>query len=310
MHGRPGIRGKFAILHQNAAREKRDAWTEGWQMALAIKVKPGDAVKLAEIPTRAPKSADRDDSEEKFAKLAAELGELQEMLYASGSQGVLVVLQGIDTSGKDGTIRHVFREVNAQGCEVASFKVPTPLELSHDFLWRVHQRVPAKGMITIFNRSHYEDVLVVRVHELAPERVWSKRYGHINAFERLLIDSGTLILKFYLHISKEEQEERLVERERDVTKAWKLSAADWVERRAWSKYIEAYEEALSKCSTEDAPWLIVPADQKWHRNLAIAEAIVDALKPLKKGWLKELEARSEAELKAIRETRAARAARR
>lgn len=279
-------------------------------MAFAIKVKPGESVKLADVSTRAPKSIARSDAEEQFQALAAELGELQEMLYASASQAVLIVLQGIDTSGKDGTIRGVFRAVNPQGCDVASFKVPTPLELAHDFLWRVHQRTPAKGMMTIFNRSHYEDVLVVRVHELAPEKVWSTRYDDINAFEQLLTDNGTIILKFYLHISKDEQEERLVARERDVTKAWKLSAADWVERRSWDKYIAAYEDALSKCSTDNAPWMIVPADQKWFRNLAIAEAIVDALKPLKKGWLKELEARGEAELKAIRDTRSARATKR
>ena len=277
-------------------------------MPLAIKVKPGEPANLSDIPTRAPKSVDRDEAEARFAKLANELGDLQEMLYGAAARSLLVVLQGLDTSGKDGTIRHVFGDVNPQGCEVASFKVPTPLELAHDFLWRIHQKTPAKGMITVFNRSHYEDVLVVRVHELAPKSVWSKRYDDINNFEKLLVDSGTIVLKFYLHISKEEQQERLLEREQDVTKAWKLSAADWVERRSWEKYQAAYEDALTKCSTECAPWLIVPADQKWYRNLVIAETIVDALKPLKETWLKDLEARGEAELKAIREARASRSA--
>lgn len=277
-------------------------------MPEAIKVKPGERVNLSDVPTRAPKSVDRDKAEERFARLAPELGDLQEMLYGASTRSLLVVLQGLDTSGKDGTIRHVFGEVNPQGCDVASFKVPTPLELAHDFLWRIHQKTPAKGMMTVFNRSHYEDVLVVRVHELVPERVWSKRYDDINNFEKLLVDSGVIVLKFYLHISKEEQQKRLLEREQDVTKAWKLSAADWVERRSWEKYQAAYEDALTKCSTEVAPWLIVPADQKWYRNLVVSEAIVEALKPLKDDWLKALQARGEAELKAIREARAARSA--
>jgi len=277
-------------------------------MADAIKVKSGEKVDLSKISTRAPKSVEREKAEARFADLATELGELQELLYASSSEAVLVVLQGVDTSGKDGTIRSVFTAVNPQGCRVASFKVPTPLELAHDFLWRIHQQTPGKGVIGVFNRSHYEDVLVVRVHELAPETVWRKRYAHINDFEQTLVDSGVIVLKFYLHISKEEQEERLLARERDVAKAWKLSVADWVERRSWDKYQAAYEEALSQCSTKDAQWQIVPADQKWYRNLVIAEAIVDALKPKKAEWLKELEARGEAELKAIRDARVERTA--
>ena len=268
-------------------------------MAHALEVKPGEKVDLSEISTRAPKSVDREEAEAKFADLAAELGELQQLLYASASQAVLVVLQGLDTSGKDGAIRSVFKDVNPQGCRVASFKVPTPLELSHDFLWRIHQQTPAKGMIGVFNRSHYEDVVVVRVHDLAPERVWRKRYGHINHFEQNLIDSGVTLLKFYLHISKEEQEERLIAREKDVAKAWKLSVGDWVERRSWDEYQKAYEDALMKCSTKDAPWLIVPADQKWYRNLVIAEAIVDAIEPNRAGWLRELKSLGQSELKAI-----------
>jgi len=209
----------------------------------------------------------------------------------------------MDTGGKDGTIRGVFEGINPQGCQVWSFKAPTRQELEQDFLWRYHAKAPPRGMVTIFNRSHYEDVLVVRVHELAPETVWSHRYDHINAFERLVADNNTVVAKFYLHISKEEQEKRLLAREQDVEKAWKLSAGDWLERRAWERYMEAYEDALLNCSTAHAPWYVIPANRKWFRNLAIAETLVELLRPLKSGWLKTLEARGAAELKAIKEAR-------
>src|SRR5262245_2554977 len=189
---------------------------------------------------------------------------------------------------------------------VASFKVPTEKELAHDFLWRVHQHTPAKGEITIFNRSHYEDVLVTRVHHLTPQRVWRARYDHINAFEKLLADSGALILKFYLHISKEEQEERLLEREQDRTKYWKLSVGDWKERAYWNAYTRAYEDAINRCSAPRAPWFIVPADKKWFRNLAVAEAIVAALKPFEKQWLKKLDDVGRREKALIEEFRNAR----
>jgi PPK2 family polyphosphate:nucleotide phosphotransferase len=224
-------------------------------------------------------------------------------LYSAQSHGQLVILQGIDTSGKDGTIRHVFKDVNPQGCNVASFKVPTPLELAHDFLWRVHQHTPERGMFSIFNRSHYEDVVVVRVHDIVPKSIWSKRFDHINAFERLVADSHTNINKFYLHISKNEQEKRLIERERDVSKAWKLSATDWIERRFWNKYVEAYEDALSNCSTDYAPWYVIPADHKWYRNLVVVSVLVEQLRPMKNAWLKELETKADAELKAIQEAK-------
>ncbi len=215
---------------------------------------------------------------------------LQELLSAASEQRVLIVLQGRDTSGKDGTIRVVMGPLNSLGCNVASFKVPTSHELSHDFLWRIHQQTPGKGEITIFNRSHYEDVLVVRVHNLAPKKVWKARYEQIRNFEQLLVDTNTIVLKFYLHISKKEQEERLLEREQDKTKAWKLSVGDWKEREFWDDYAVAYEDAINKCSTKDAPWHIVPANKKWFRNLAVAEAIVEALKPYQKSWLKKLDA--------------------
>ncbi|HEY7029984.1 MAG TPA: PPK2 family polyphosphate kinase [Thermomicrobiales bacterium] len=272
-------------------------------MGHAIKVTGGKHVELAKIDTKADGGLTREEGEARFAELAAELGELQDLLYAAQSEAVLIILQGLDTSGKDGTIRNVFREVNPVGCRVASFKVPTPTELGHDFLWRVHLQAPARGDLVVFNRSHYEDVVVVRVHELVTEEVWRRRFRQINAFEHLLVESKTIVAKFYLHIGKEEQEQRLVEREHDLEKAWKLSAADWVERRSWDKYIAAYEDAIGECATPGAPWYVVPADRKWFRNLAIAEAIVDLLRPHKKGWLEALEARGETELKAIREAR-------
>ncbi|MBA3568091.1 MAG: polyphosphate kinase 2 family protein [Pyrinomonadaceae bacterium] len=231
----------------------------------------------------------RGEAEEKTARLIEELVELQELLYAVQMQSVLVILQGRDTSGKDGTIRHVAGPLNSQSCSVASFKVPTDEELAHDFLWRVHAQTPLTGNIKIFNRSHYEDVLVVRVHELAPREVWSSRYEHINAFERLLADSSTIILKFCLHISKDEQKKRLLNRETDPIKSWKLSVGDWKEREYWDGYTKAYEDAINRCSTKHAPWFIVPADKKWFRNLAVAETLRDALMPYRERWLEKLE---------------------
>ena len=232
----------------------------------------------------------KEAGEARFKVLSKQLTELQELLYAAGQHSLLIVLQGRDTSGKDGTIKAVLGPLNALGCNVASFKVPTEKERAHDFLWRVHQQTPGKGEITIFNRSHYEDVLVVRVHELAPKAVWQARYDHINAFEKVVADSATIILKFYLHISKAAQEQRLIEREQDATKAWKLSAGDWQEREHWNAYTRAYEDALNRCNAKHAPWFIVPADRKWFRNLAVAEILRDTLKPFKAKWLEKLEA--------------------
>ena len=209
---------------------------------------------------------------------------LQELLYAQGRHKVLVVLQAMDTGGKDGTIRRVFEGVNPAGVRVASFKVPTHEELAHDYLWRVHADTPGNGQITIFNRSHYEDVLVVRVHDLVPEEVWSRRYDHINAFERLLADEGTTIRKFFLHISPEEQAERLRARLDDPTKHWKFSVGDLEERRRWADYSAAYEEVLSRTSTEWAPWYVVPADRKWYRDLVVASVLVDTLEGLEMAY--------------------------
>lgn len=258
-------------------------------MSYAHRLEGAQTIELKDFDTGADAGIKRAEGEEQTARLVAELVELQELLYAAQAQSVLVVLQGRDTSGKDGTISHVAGPLNSLGCSVASFKVPTEAERAHDFLWRVHAQTPATGNITIFNRSHYEDVLVVRVHELAPEQVWRKRYEHINAFEQLLADSSTIILKFYLHISKDEQEERLLKREADATKAWKLSVGDWKEREHWDAYTAAYEDALNRCSTKHAPWFIVPADKKWFRNLAVAEALRDALTPFREEWLAKLE---------------------
>ena len=192
----------------------------------------------------------------------------------------MIVLQATDTGGKDGTIRHVFDKVNPQGVKVASFKRPTDTELSHDFLWRIHQKTPANGEIVIFNRSHYEDVLIVRVHNLVTEEKWKKRFEHINAFEKMLADEGTTILKFYLHIDKEEQKERLQERIDRPEKNWKFSSADLKERKLWPEYQKAFEDVLEETSTDWAPWYVIPANRKWYRNLMISRIIVNTLKDL------------------------------
>ncbi len=257
-------------------------------MKLAYKIKPGSKVRLNKLDPDATFNLTKEQAEEKLDKITDELGELQELLYAAGQHSVLIILQGMDTSGKDGTVKNVMDDVNPLGCRVESFKVPTSEELAHDFLWRVHQVTPPKGLITIFNRSHYEDVLVVRVHKLVPRQIWKGRYRHINEFERLLAETGTLILKFFLHISNDEQEARLKARELDASKAWKLSAGDWRERELWGDYQRAYEEALTKCSTNRAKWHIIPANKKWFRNLAVADAIVRALRPYRKKWEKSL----------------------
>ena len=259
-------------------------------------VKPGTRVRLKDYDPRDSGGLDKEGGQARFAELNAELDALQEELHAAGTHSVLMVLQGMDTSGKDGAIRNVMANLNPQGVRVESFKVPTDEELAHDFLWRVHRVTPGRGQFGVFNRSHYEDVLVVRVHELAPEPVWQARYDHINAFEALLAGSGTIVLKFFLHISKDEQEKRLHEREKEVGKAWKLSAGDWRERELWDRYQEAYEDALSRCSTEVAPWYVVPADRKWFRNLAITEVLVNTLRGYRDHWRGALEDLSEAKL--------------
>lgn len=245
-------------------------------------VQPGDKVNLEKLDPN-----DTSDFKEGKAKglarveeLNTELEALQEVLYAENKHKVLIVLQAMDTGGKDGVIRRVFDGVNPQGVRVASFKVPTPEELDHDYLWRIHKVVPGRGEMVIFNRSHYEDVLVVRVHNLVSPEVWSKRYDQINDFERLLAENGTTILKFFLHIDLDEQKERLQARLDDPTKRWKFRLGDLKERKLWSEYMRAYEDALSKTSTKHAPWYIVPANRKWYRDLVIATVLVDTLKKL------------------------------
>jgi len=246
---------------------------------------------------------DKDQAADKVGKLERRLAHQQELLYAAAQNAVLVVLQGMDTSGKDGTIKHVMASVNPVGDQVSNFKQPTAEEAAHDFLWRVHRRAPALGVLGIFNRSHYEDVLVVRVHKLVPQEVWKQRYEQINAFERTLAQNGTIVLKFFLHISKEEQERRLLERERDPEKSWKLAVADWQEREYWDEYQKAYADALGRCATKEAPWYVVPADKKWYRDLFIAQAIVERLEPHEHRWERDLKERGKRERAAIEEYR-------
>jgi PPK2 family polyphosphate:nucleotide phosphotransferase len=270
-----------------------------YKMAYAHKITGTHPIKLNDFDPEEDAGLDREEGEEKLKALSEELTRLQELLYAASDSAALIVLQGRDTSGKDGTIKAVMGPLNSLGCTVASFKVPTEKELAHDFLWRIHPHTPGRGEIAIFNRSHYEDVLVVRVHKLVPDKFWRARYDHINHFEKLLADSNTIILKFYLHISKKEQEERLLEREQDPEKYWKLSLGDWKERERWNDYTRAYEDAINRCSTPYAPWYIVPANKKWFRNLAVAQTIVNALRPLQNGWRRKLEAIGKEELAKI-----------
>lgn len=272
-------------------------------MAYLERIDGSKKIHLADFDPSEHANLNKEEGENASAKLLQELSELQELLYAASTHAVLIVLQGIDTAGKDGTIRHVFSSVSPQSCRVASFKVPTAEEAAHDFLWRIHKQTPQKGTIVIFNRSHYEDVLVVRVHKLVPEKIWRARYTQINAFEQLLADNNTIILKFLLHISKEEQEQRLRDREKDPIKAWKLSVTDWKERALWNDYQQAFEDAINHCATPCAPWYVVPADHKWFRNLVIAETIVDTLRPLREEWMKNLQERGKAELAQIKALR-------
>jgi PPK2 family polyphosphate:nucleotide phosphotransferase len=240
----------------------------------------GEKVTLKNFDADYDEGLSKEEGQAEEARLEARLAELQDMLFAQGKHALLVVFQAMDAGGKDGAIKKVFDSVNPQGVRVASFKVPTPEELAHDYLWRIHQRVPAKGYIGIFNRSHYEDVLVVRVNEIVPRAVWEKRYGQINEFEQLLAETGTHILKFYLHISKEEQRERLQARLDDPTKRWKFSPGDLPVRERWDDYMAAYEDVFARCNHAHAPWHIVPANKKWYRDLVITRAIVSALESM------------------------------
>lgn len=245
-------------------------------------IKPGSKLRLHKFKTDdTGKFASKQDSEQVIGENLQRLARLQQVLYAEGQRSLLIILQGMDTSGKDGTIKHVFSGVNPQGCSVVSFKAPSAEELAHDYLWRVHAHVPRRGMITIFNRSHYESVLVERVHTIVPKSVWSRRYRHINEFERMLGDEGTAVLKLFLHISKQEQKDRLESRLSDRDKNWKFDQNDLKERELWGDYQAAYEDALRLCSTEQAPWYVVPADHKWFRNWLVSDIIVRTLEKMK-----------------------------
>jgi PPK2 family polyphosphate:nucleotide phosphotransferase len=241
-------------------------------------VSPGEKLKLAAIdPAHTGGHTSSEDALSEIQKHVARMAESQALLYADGNQSLLVVLQALDAAGKDGVVRHLFTGMNPQGTSVFGFKQPSAEEAAHDFLWRAHQRTPAKGEIVVFNRSHYEDVLVVRVHQLVPKSVWSGRYELIRDFEKMLVDNGTRILKFFLHISPEEQLLRFKQRLDDPARNWKISEGDYSEREFWSTYVEAYEEALSKTSSKDAPWYVIPANHKWFRNLAISQIIADTM---------------------------------
>lgn len=245
-----------------------------------LRARPGEKVDLSKVDASDSFGWKKDDATAKVEADLERLAAVQEVIWAEHRHRVLIVLQGIDASGKDGTIRHVMRAFNPQGCRVVGFDVPTLPERAHDFLWRIHAAVPGDGEIAIFNRSHYEAVLVERVHELVPKEVWSRRYGLIDRFETLLLDEGTTILKFFLHIDKDEQLERLKARLDDPTKRWKFNIADLDERKRWDDYAAAFEEMLARCSTERAPWYVIPANRKWFRDLAIGEIVADALEAL------------------------------
>jgi len=250
-----------------------------------LKVEPGTKVDLKDYdPDFTAKYKCEQDTLEELAKLKEKLFDLQGLMYADNRYALLVVIQAMDAGGKDGLIRNVLAAFNPQGCIVMPFKVPSEEERDHDFLWRIHHAIPRKGEINIFNRSHYEDVLVVRVHNLVPKDVWKERYDQINEFERYLADNKVVIRKFYLHISKKEQEERILKRLMDPKKNWKFSAADLKERDYWNDYMEAFEDVLSKCSTKSAPWYIVPSDKKWYRNLVVARVLAETMEGLDMKW--------------------------
>lgn len=249
--------------------------------ATPLRIKPGAACRMKELDARAGSDLfEKPKAKEQIAANARVIADLAQRLYAEHRRSILLVLQGMDTSGKDGTIRTIMKGVNPQSCQVVSFKKPSEEELDHDFLWRVHSRVPRLGNIGIFNRSHYEDVLVVRVHSLVPEKTWSRRYDQINEFEQLLAESGTEIIKCFLHITRDEQRKRLQERIDDSSSHWKFNVQDLEERRLWDDYQRAYEDAIERCNTSVAPWYIVPADRKWFRNLVVSQLLRDRLETM------------------------------
>ena len=249
-----------------------------------LQVIPGSAFQPADVDTGGTpgwKRSGKAEAEERLRKNVAALAGLECKLYAENRRAVLVVLQGMDAAGKDGLIRTVFSGLNPQGCRVTSFKAPSVEELAHDFLWRIHKALPPRGEIGVFNRSHYEDVLVVRVHDLAPKAVWKARYATINSFERLLTEAGVMVVKFFLHIGRDEQKRRLLARLDDPNRNWKASAADFVERARWNDYMKAYGDALTRCSTACAPWYVIPSDHKWFRSLAVSEILRETMEDMR-----------------------------
>ncbi len=247
-----------------------------------FRIRPGQSVDLESLPTRDETLFPIEKSEGKdlMKDFVEEIDDLQDLFYAEGRHRLLVVFQAMDTGGKDGTIRNVFETMNPQGTRCPAFKRPSEKELAHDFLWRVHQQVPADGEVVIFNRSHYEDIIAVRVRDIYPESVWSKRYDHIMNFEKMLTDEGTTIVKFFLHISKDEQKERLQSRLDEPDKNWKFNPGDLEDRALWDKFMSAYGDVLGKTSTENAPWYVIPADRKWYRNLVVAQIVIETMKGL------------------------------
>ena len=258
--------------------------TDAAKLRELLRVKPGSRLKLTDHDPAATFGWQKEAALTEMSKIDARLTDLQDKMWAGAKSSVLVVLQGIDAAGKDGTVSRVMTSFNPQGCSVAPFKVPTAEEAAHDFLWRIHKRTPGRGEITIFNRSHYEQVLIVRVHKLEPRSVWSKHYDQINEFEKLLTDNGTAVVKFFLHISKDEQRQRIQSRYDDPKKRWKFSMGDLAERKLWDDYMAAYQEALSRTSTDEAPWYIIPANRNWMRNLAVGSILAETMADLKPAY--------------------------
>jgi PPK2 family polyphosphate:nucleotide phosphotransferase len=266
---------------------------------LGLELDGSEKIRLRDLDPRDTAGWDKDAATKRLEELGAEFAELGNLLAYAGQHALLLVFQGRDASGKDGAIRCILDFSNIQSAQVHAFKVPTEEERAHDFLWRVHRVCPARGQIALFNRSHYEDVIAARVHELVPESVWRARYGHINAFEELLADNDTIVVKFFLNVSRDEQIERLLEREKDPKTAWKLNPGDWSELPLWREVTRAYEDVLYRCATPERPWVVVPADRKWYRNLVVMDRLVRALRPYRDGWLASLAERGRTARKQI-----------
>lgn len=262
-------------------------------------------VSLDEISPEPPESVTKHAAKDRFEELNDELFGLQDLMWGARTHSVLMVLQGRDAAGKDGSVKHVVGALNPRGVRVTSFGVPTAQERQHDFLWRIHQRTPGAGEVAIFNRSHYEDVLVVRVKKTVPRPIWKERYQLINAFEETLVQGNCIVLKYFLHITEDEQKERLLAREKDPTGAWKLNVTDWKERDLWDEFTSAYEDAIGKCATRRAPWIVVPANARWYRNLVIAESLAAAMRPYKRQWRKTLDETGKEGRRELKEWRAA-----